>query len=88
MSFYFSLLLLGVVLTTIGFSFLFVSLEELKEADQRKDKRLWEYVLWMVISFLDILLGTWGSISFMLLLMGLAGIGIIIYSLIEMISML
>ena len=72
----------------ISFSFLFVSLEELKEADQRKDQRLWEYVLWIGISFLNILLGTWSSISFMMLLMGLAGIGIIIYSLIEMISML
>lgn len=71
-------MLLGVVLTVTGFSFFFASVTE---SDWGGKKNIFEYIL----DIIGVLFNIW-SISFLLLLVGLAGVGLIIYSFIEMIG--
>ncbi|MGG2065037.1 hypothetical protein [Bacillus sp. S14(2024)] len=80
MNYYFSLIIFGFVLTIIGFSFFFVSL---KESDWGGKKNIIEYALDIIGVFFDI----W-SMSFVLLVVGLVGVGLIIYSFMGMTEIL
>lgn len=80
MSYYFSLMILGFVLTITGFSFFFVSL---KQSDWGGEKNIFGYILDIIGIFFNI----W-SMFFVLLLVGLVGIGLIIFSFMGMIDIL